>query len=77
MAIEFRNGASVHQIWGDLAEGQCMASFQYFEHALMFAEAYMAGRPNESERLFVVSHYDGKSRMVGRIDPAHDAKMAS
>jgi hypothetical protein len=71
MAIEFTNGASVHEIWADLPNGTCIAQFQYFTDAVDFAKVKIV-RASQHVKLFVVNHYDGQSQLV--CHPKEEAK---
>lgn len=58
MRIEFINGATVHELWGDLTDGTLVAAFQYYDQAKSWAERAMERQPS-AVSLLVVDHGTG------------------
>lgn len=62
MQIEFMNGSTVSQMWGDLTDGEVVAAFQYERDALMFAQAKAADDAKHKMNRYhiVTDHRTGK-----------------
>lgn len=61
MAIEIKNGTTVHRIWGSLKDAELLGVFQYHLGAKAVCEALISHQPTGiGIVLCAVDHYSGE-----------------
>lgn len=67
--MDFRNGATVHRLWGRLSEGECLAHLQYMDHAEDLAQGLVIREPKGNGIVLIaVCHRSGKTKIF-HVDP--------
>jgi hypothetical protein len=77
MRAEFTNGATVHEMYGDLGDGTLIGCFQYDFDARMLAEARLKDdvtHGTDKRWYIVVDHGSGKATVHRQPKTAEAAK---